>query len=55
MCAESSYLLAGALHLAGWGYEQGAIWCSPDAMMAVDETPLTGACYLQGLVPVGVK
>lgn len=31
-------------HLEEWGCEQGAGCCSSGAMMAVDETPSTGAC-----------
>jgi hypothetical protein len=45
---------AGVPHLEGWGCEPGAVCCSPGAMMAVDETPSTGACVLQDPVPFGV-
>jgi len=45
---------AGVPHLGGWGCEQGAVCCSPGAMMAVDETPSTGARGVQDSVPFGM-
>ena len=45
---------AGVPHLGGWGCEQGAVCCSPGAMIAVDETPSTGSCGVQDSVPFGV-